>query len=175
VAVLQPGDQVHLAVWKHPEMSGEFLVAADGTLAHPLFRDTHIAGISQVEAEALVRTVLQRYETDPQFVYQPLVRVAVVGAVRTPNLLSVPPSTTIAEAIALAGGPSDDARVDHVRVLRAGGALKLSAADLAARNWRVASGDEIVVARRSTVFRDFIAPSASIAAAFAAVATLLRR
>ena len=35
---LNPGDQVRIVVWRKAEFSGDFAVAANGTIAHPLYR-----------------------------------------------------------------------------------------------------------------------------------------
>jgi polysaccharide biosynthesis/export protein len=48
------------------------------------------------------------------------VRVRVVGEVRNPGEVSVTPSSTISSAIAIAGGPTDKARMEEVRLLRLG-------------------------------------------------------
>ncbi len=46
------------------------------------------------------------------------VRVRVVGEVRNPGEVSVTPSSTISSAIAIAGGPTDKARMEEVRLIR---------------------------------------------------------
>jgi polysaccharide biosynthesis/export protein len=48
------------------------------------------------------------------------VRVRVVGEVRNPGEVNVTPSSTISSAIAIAGGPTDKARMEAVRLLRLG-------------------------------------------------------
>jgi polysaccharide biosynthesis/export protein len=48
------------------------------------------------------------------------VRVRVVGEVRNPGEVNVTPSSTISSAIAIAGGPTDKARMEEVRLLRLG-------------------------------------------------------
>jgi polysaccharide biosynthesis/export protein len=48
------------------------------------------------------------------------VRIRVVGEVRNPGEVSVTPSSTISSAIAIAGGPTDKARMEQVRLLRLG-------------------------------------------------------
>src|SRR6476619_1595928 len=128
---LNPGDQVRIAVWRNPELSGDFTVAANGTLTHPLYREIQVTGIPLSAVEDRLRTFLTRYTTNPQFVLQPLVKVIVSGEVRTPNLLSVPPETTVAQALILAGGPTNNARLDHIRLFRQGQeiAVDLSRAD----------------------------------------------
>jgi polysaccharide biosynthesis/export protein len=48
------------------------------------------------------------------------VRVRVVGEVRNPGEVSVTPSSSISSAIAIAGGPTDKARMEEVRLIRLG-------------------------------------------------------
>src|SRR5215210_2620316 len=37
--MLSPGDSVRIVVWRKPEFSGDFVIAPDGSVSHPLFRD----------------------------------------------------------------------------------------------------------------------------------------
>src|SRR3954447_12607951 len=82
--VLTPGDSVRIEVWRKPEFSGDFVVAPDGTITHPLFRSVRVAGLPFATAEANLRTFLGQYEENPQFVMEPLIRVAVSGEVPRP-------------------------------------------------------------------------------------------
>src|SRR5437016_2136635 len=49
--VLSPGDAIRIIVWRNAELSGEFTIAPDGSITHPLYREIKIAGlpIPQVE------------------------------------------------------------------------------------------------------------------------------
>src|SRR4051812_15189440 len=66
--ILAPGDSVRVVVWRKPEMSGDFIVAPDGSITHPLYRSVRVGGVPFATAEANVRTFLARFEQDPQFV-----------------------------------------------------------------------------------------------------------
>ncbi|NJN49107.1 MAG: polysaccharide export protein [Alkalinema sp. RL_2_19] len=48
------------------------------------------------------------------------VRVRVVGEVKSPGEVNVTPNSTISSAIAIAGGPTDKARMEEVRLVRLG-------------------------------------------------------
>jgi polysaccharide export outer membrane protein len=120
ITQMNPGDQVRITVWRKPEMSGDFTVGGNGTILHPLYREVSVIGVPLTTVEERLRTYLTRYETNPQFVIQPLVRIVVGGEVRSPNILSVPPETTIAQAVALGGGPTERGRLDRVNVIREG-------------------------------------------------------
>src|SRR3954466_5813816 len=115
---LAPGDSVRIVVWRKPEMSGDFIVGPDGSITHPLYRTVRVGGIPFGTAEINVRNFLARFEQDPQFVVEPLVRVAVSGEVGRPQVFALRPETSIADAVAQAGGPNQFGRRDRVRVLR---------------------------------------------------------
>src|SRR5207249_9319138 len=125
--------------------------------------------------EQRVRSFLARFETNPQFVIMPMLRVVVGGEVRQPNVYTVPPGTSVAQAIAMAGGPTDRGRLDRVRLLRGKSSLLLdltSPSEESART-QMRSGDEIAVQRRRSIFQDYVAPGASVVAAMAALASII--
>lgn len=174
-ATLAPGDLLRITVWRHPEYSGDFLVAPDGSVSHPLFREVKVAGVPLLVVEDRVRAFLSRYETNPAFVLSPLLRVFVGGEVRQPSVYTVPPGTTVAEVIALAGGPTDRGRLDHVRLIRRQSeeTLDLTRLDTRATTLEARSGDQLLVDRRRNFFLDVLAPSSSIFAAAASVASII--
>ena len=174
-AVLLPGDLLRVAVWHQPDLSGDFVIGPDGSITHPLFREIKVAGVPITEVEARLRTYLSRTETNPTFVILPLLRVIVGGEVRQPNVLTLPPRTTVAQAIALAGGPTERAQLERVRLLRRGATveLNLTRADDVGRRMEIRSGDQIVVPRRRNFLQDYLAPTASVVAALSSVATLI--
>jgi len=175
--VLRPGDAVRLTVWRSPELSGEFAVLEDGTLAHPLLRDVRVTDVPLSTMEGRVRERLSRLESNPQFVIEPLVRVTVGGEVRQPGLLRLAPGTSIAEAVALAGGVTERGRLSRVRLVRGGAVERVDLANPSS-GWAqrsVHSGDQIFVERRSAIFRDYIAPAASITGAVVALVNVFTR
>lgn len=165
--MLLPGDSVRVIVWRKPEMSGDFIVAPDGSITHPLYRAVRVGGVPFSTAESNVRTFLARFEQDPQFVLEPLVRVSVSGEVGRPQVLAVRPETTVGEAVAQAGGPNQFGKRDAVRVLRKDASgrqreLVVSLLDPRSPTVRVNSGDQIVVDRRRSFFRDVLMPTLQI-------------
>jgi polysaccharide export outer membrane protein len=174
---LNPGDQVRIVVWRNPELSGDFTVAANGTLNHPLYREVQVTGIPLSSVEDRLRTFISRYTTNPQFVLLPLVKIIVGGEVRAPNVFSVPPETTIAQALILAGGPSERGKLNSVRLVRDGQTINLDMGrpDSQAASLQVRSGDQILVPRSVNVLRDFVGPTASMVAAIAAIVGIFLR
>ena len=174
--VLEPGDLVRIAVWRNAELSGEFVIGPDGSITHPLYREVKAAGVPVAEVERRVGAFLARYgESNPAFTVTALIRVFVFGEVRTPNAYTVPPGSTIAQAIAAAGGPTERGRLDKVQILRNSHrlALDLTSSDARAIRALVHSGDQIYVPRARSVFSEIVVPASSLLAAAAAVAGLL--
>lgn len=176
--VLRPGDAVQITVWRKPEFSGEFNIASNGAVDHPLYQDVVVAGFPMSVAHQRMRDFLKTWEVDPRFVIKPLFRVAVGGQVQKPNLYALPPEMTIAQAVATAGGVTPQGRLNRVRVLRAGGDLlvDLTQSDGPGARETVRSGDQIIVEQRGgEVFRQYIAPAGALASAVVTLVALLVR
>jgi polysaccharide export outer membrane protein len=180
---LSPGDSVRITVWRKPEFSGDFIVGSDGSITHPLYRTVRVGGVPFATAEANVRTFLARFEQDPQFVVEPLIRVAVSGEVDRPAIFALRPETSIAEAVAQAGGPNSVAKRERVRVLRrepGGGQRELFVNLLdpeagTGGTMRIHSGDQIVVERRRSFFREIFLPGLSVVGSAASIYLLIDR
>ena len=171
--VLRPGDALRIDVWRHPELSGEFVVAPDSALEHPLYQVVKVAGVPLAVVKQRLDSVLARYEQGVQFVVEPLFPVTIAGEVRQPNLYRLPQGTTFAQAVAKAGGPTELGRLDKVRVIRRDSAMVINLAKGYSRygTLPIASGDQLLVTRRSNfnLLRDVLYPAASLTAAVAAI------
>ena len=174
--VLAPGDIVRIAVWRNTELSGEFTVAPDGSITHPLYREVRVAGIPLPEVERRIGAFLAKYgEGNAAFAVTALIRVFVGGEVRLPNVYTLPPGSTIAQAIAAAGGPSERARLNGVQILRNAHRFALDLTDAAPQvmQAQVRSGDQIFVPRTHNVFAEYVVPASSLLAAGAAIASII--
>ena len=166
---LSAGDVVQIQVWRQPDYSGEITVGADGNLLHPIYRNLRVEGMTVSEVRAEIESELTRYIQGALVVVEPLFLVSVGGEVREPGVYPMLRGTTVAEAVAMAGGPTNVARLDEVRLLRDGTEylLKLEAEELLTfGELRLASGDQILVERQSefSVWRDVVGPTATLAA-----------
>jgi protein involved in polysaccharide export with SLBB domain len=172
---LLPGDVVRIRVWRDSEMSGDMGVGPDGTLLHPVWRSLKVTGLALPDVEARIRQFLTRYQTEPQFVAQPLFRVTVGGEVQKPDLYFLSPDVTIGQAVALAGGATERGRTDRVRLLSGGQlrVIKLDGNDPSG-NLPVRSGDQLIVERRGSFFREIFAPLVAIAGSAAAIINVTR-
>jgi polysaccharide export outer membrane protein len=121
VGVLRPGDALKIAVWREEELSGEYLIDARGLVQIPGLGDIIVAGLTPMEVkERLSEQLVRRGIVSPEISVQPVIRVSVLGEVRSPGLLSVEPGTNLIHLITLAGGPTERANMKSVRVIRAG-------------------------------------------------------
>jgi polysaccharide biosynthesis/export protein len=171
--VLMPGDVVRVTVWRIPEISGEFVIAPNGTIAEPFYMDVVVGGLPFSVAERRIRSHIQQFENEPKVLVEPLVRLTIGGEVRQPNIYSVPPETSVYQAVILAGGHSPQGRRDRIRLLRDGRDMELSIAQ--AHDYYVQSGDRIFIDRRHNVFREVIVPTVTVAGALASIIRLLYR
>jgi polysaccharide biosynthesis/export protein len=176
-AMLHPGDSVKIAVWRNPELSGGFLVTGDGNIQHPLYQAVHVAQIPLDSVTARIGAFLTQFTTTPQFVVQPEFHIVVRGEVRNPALYTVPLETTLGGAIAAAGGPTPEAQLRKVTLVRDQHSYHLDLSDPAAP-WTSApirSGDQIIIGRKSNLFFGVILPLITASAAVASLISVLRR
>ncbi len=181
-SVLTPGDSVRIVVWRKPEFSGDFVVAPDNSITHPLYRTVKIGGVPFATAEANLRRFLSRFEENPEFVMEPLVRVAVSGEVARPAVFAMRPETTIGEAVARAGGVREDGAPNRVRVLRtdASGQLQqfqvnLNDPESGSATLPVRSGDQIIVPLKKNFFREVLLPTLGVIGSIASLGLLIDR
>ena len=173
---LAAGDIIRITVWRKPELSGEFTIGTNGAPRHPLYKEVSVVNVPVSEAEKKLIAFLARFEENPQVVIEPLFRVSVGGEVVSPNLFTLPRETTVLQAIALAGGPTERGRLNRVRIVRG---TQVIEADLTKptsewANREILSGDQILVTRKRNFLSEVIAPFAAIVGAIAAITTVAR-
>ena len=80
------------------------------------------------------------------------VRVKVVGEVVSPGEISVPPNSSISSAVAIAGGPTGDAQLSKVSLVRQNDTGQIEEKEIDLSNliddYQVQEGDVVVVAKR---------------------------
>jgi len=166
--VLRPGGILRIQVWRQPEYSGEFALGVDGRLVHPLYQSIPLEGLSLPEARGAIGRFLSGYLQGALLTVEPLYRVSVAGEVQQPAVYQVERGTTVAEAIALAGGPTVAAKLDEVQLVRSNQLylLRLGEEVVTFGQLPVVSGDQIVVQRASdfNIWRDIIGPVATLSA-----------
>ena len=80
------------------------------------------------------------------------VRVKVVGEVVRPGEVEVPPDSSISSAVAIAGGPTEDAQLSNVSLVRQDETGQILQEDVDLSNlvdsYQIQEGDVIVVSKR---------------------------
>jgi polysaccharide export outer membrane protein len=117
------GDTLYITVWQE-DLSAEVIVRPDGMISFPLVGDVRAGGlvISQLNAELTKR--LQDYIKYPQVTV--LLRkfggknVVILGQVGFPGVYATTGKVTVLEAVALAGGFTQDAVLSSVIIIRGG-------------------------------------------------------
>ena len=118
--VLRPGDRVRLKVWREPDLSGEFEVDEDGIVVFPKVGRLDVQKISTDSLKALLVARYAESLRSPSVEVTVLRKLNVLGAVKNPGLYYVDPTTTVADALALAGGVTPDGKQNSVELLRDG-------------------------------------------------------
>lgn len=149
---LLPGDVVRLAITGEATLTGDYAVDASGSVSLPLIGTRSVTG---VPADRLRQDILDAY--NEQFRNQAiqvtmLRRIRVMGAVQNPGLYHADPTMTVADVVALAGGPTEQGRVDEVRLVRDGREMEARLDSAVAM--QLQSGDQIVVPERSWFTRN---------------------
>lgn len=175
--VLNQGDALRITVWRKPELSGDFLVSTNGALVHPLYRHVQVTGVPLSTVQERLREFLSRFENNPEFSVQPLHRVAIGGEVRRPELYTLTPEVTVAQAVATAGGATERGRITDVRLMRGGTeyVVDLTRPDSGFAAASIRAGDQIMVPRRVSFFRDYLAPAGGLLSVAVSLIGILTR
>ncbi len=122
--ILQSGDLVEIKVFMESNMDRVLRISSNGTVTYPLIGNIKIGGYSVSEAEEQIAEKLKYYIKNPQV--SMLIKeysnkmVYVLGQVKKPSEISIPPEKTITvlEAITSVGGFTDIANTSKIKVLR---------------------------------------------------------
>ena len=172
----QPGDVVRLRVWREPELSGEFPVNEDGVVVLPRLGPVDVTRVSADALEQRLIREYSRYLNHAAIEMTLLRRVQILGAVRAPGIYPLDPTMTIADAIAVAGGPAPHGHPNKVELIRGGEKLDIQLV----REARIAdspirSGDQLYVPERSWFYRNSGIVSAALTASVSLIIAVLYR
>src|SRR5947208_16825053 len=144
ITAFQAGDRILLHVKGDSALTDTFTVVAGPALRLPDIGEISLAGVRRTDLEAHLTRELGRYIKDPVVQARALIRVSVVGEVSRPGFYAVPVDLVLPDALMLAGGATQAARVDQLSILR-GNASLWSGSDLQAAIARGATLDELGV------------------------------
>lgn len=124
-------DVLAVTVWSQMDLSGKYIVAADGTLTFPLIGALRVEGLTPQQAEGELRSRLKDgFFTDPQLSvsiedYRSQ-RIFVIGQVRQPGSYPLSGDMTLLEALSRAGSTTADASSEALIVRVADGTKRPS-------------------------------------------------
>lgn len=120
--VIGPGDVLAINVWKEPEVSKLLPVRSDGKISLPLAGELQAGGKTPKSLEQDITAKLQSYISEPEVtvIVQEIKsqRFNILGQVTKPGTYLLTDSTTVLDAIAMAGGFRDFAKRKSIYVLR---------------------------------------------------------
>lgn len=183
VGVLRSGDVLKISVFRDKELSGEYPIDARGYVQIPGLGVIKAAGLEPTDVTDRLRLALiERGFARPEISVQPLIRVSVLGEVRSPNVYPIDPGTSLLQLLTVAGGPTDRARLQDTRVIREGRAFHVDMESAlrgsAAGRVVLYSNDVVVVGRKRGLTTENLGltlTGASLILAILNIAFLVRR
>ncbi len=131
-------------------------VTSNSVLQDPILQDGDSVYVSRLTAgDTLDRRLMVRSSFAPA-----TVRVRVVGEVRNPGEVQVPPNGSLSSAVAIAGGPTTDARMSRVAFIRLNESGQVERQIINLENLtdtiQIQDGDVLIVPKKqSSSFLDF--------------------
>jgi polysaccharide export outer membrane protein len=122
--VIGPEDVLQVSVWKNETLSRVVPVRPDGKISLPLLHDVQASGLTAMQLRDKISRALSEFMPNPEV--SVIVtdvrsfRVSIMGEVQRPGVLLLKSSTTVLEAIAMAGGFRDFASPSKIMVVRKG-------------------------------------------------------
>jgi polysaccharide export outer membrane protein len=121
--VIGADDVLAVNVWKEPEVSRSVPVRTDGRISLPLIGELQASGQTPRQLEQEIAKRLQSYISEPEVTVivqdAKSQRINILGMVAKPGSYLLSGSTTVLDAIAMAGGFKDFAKQKSIYVLRA--------------------------------------------------------
>lgn len=120
--VIGVGDVLEINVWKEGELSKNVGVRPDGMITLPLIGEIKATGLTPIQLQQQITTLLQKEMSDPQVVVMVgavnSMSFNIMGQVYKPGYFPLSRPLTILDAIALSGGFRDFAKQKKVYILR---------------------------------------------------------
>ena len=154
-----PDDILAINVWKEADLSRSAVVRPDGRITLPLVGDLEATGLTPKQLQDTIQKRLGAYVSNPTVTV--IVEAAkshkfnIVGQVQKPNVYLLSNPTTVLDAIVIACGFREWAKIKNIYILRAaatGGREKLPfnykkviKGEAAEQNIQLRAGDTIVV------------------------------
>jgi polysaccharide export outer membrane protein len=120
--VIGTTDVIAVTVLKEPTLSGTLLVRPDGMISMSLLGDVKAAGLTPLQLAAKIAELLKKYIQDPNVTVvlnaMNSKKVYMIGMIGKVGPIEMTPNMTLLEAIATAGGVTEDANTKKIYILR---------------------------------------------------------
>jgi len=120
--VIGSADVLAINVWKEPDVSRSVPVRSDGKISLPLVGEVQAAGRTPLSLEQEIAGKLKNYIAEPEVTVMVQQinsqKFNILGQVSRPGSFPLTSSTTVLDAIAIAGGFRDFAKQKSIYVLR---------------------------------------------------------
>ena len=175
MGALRPGDVIRVRIWREPDLSGEFPVDERGEAVFPKIGSVSVLGMHPASLKARLIESYSRYLRNPAIEVIPMRRITILGGVRNPGLYPVDLTMTLADAFALAGGVSPEAKPDEVELVRGATRTRFKISnETRIADTPVRSGDQLYVPTRGWVARNPWVLTAGITAVLSVALALVR-
>jgi polysaccharide export outer membrane protein len=120
---IKTGDEIEILVWEQPKFNTKTTVSSIGTIAIPLIGEVQASGLTHSEFKQELTRELSRYIKDEINLTVSIsntdnLRVSVFGMVARPDNYPIVNKTSIFKILSMAGGPSEEANMQRVRIYR---------------------------------------------------------
>jgi len=120
--VIGNGDMLGINVWKEQELTESIPVRSDGKITLPLIGEVQASGRTPIQLKNDIATKLRAYLSAPDVTVTVLQmnsrKFNILGRVSKPGSYSLSETTTVLDAIAMAGGFQDFAKQKSIYILR---------------------------------------------------------
>jgi polysaccharide export outer membrane protein len=150
---LNPGDGVRITFLNiQDQITGDYYIQQDGNLQLPFIGLVRTTNIDYKDIKQAIFNKYTELYKDPALTIQPLIRINILGEVRTPGYYYVTDIEKMTGILALAGGVTGAAATDDIYIIRNNEEILLNASDIIAKGNTVAdiglqSGDRVFIPR----------------------------
>ncbi len=153
----QVGDELATSVWREPDLATQQRILGDGTISPPLLKALPVVGLSVDDVRERLERGYSEFLKEPKVSVRVVAihsdRVFVIGEVKNPQAVPLVGPTTLVQAIAQAGGFTEEsAEKGAVRVIRADASGRAVATAINVKAVLVGAAGDVALQRGDIVF-----------------------
>lgn len=150
---LNPGDGVRIAFLNiQDEITGDYFIQQDGNIQMPFIGLVKTTNLDYNEIKKVIFAKYSELYKNPALTIQPLLKINILGEVRTPGYYYVTDIEKMTGILALAGGVTGSAANGQINIIRDEKEIQLDSEEIIAKGNTAAdiglqSGDRIYIPR----------------------------